>query len=118
MLRLRQAQECVDAELERVEGDVRLGEARTALEARQALAVELELVEREGAVWLRQARERVDAELESAEREAQAKQSDARAKTASGEQARRRSTPGALVPIVSGAPALAPSHRSRSSHPL
>lgn len=69
--------------------DVRLEEVRTAL------ASDLERIEREGAVRLRQAQERVDAELERVE---QAKRSDARAKTAGGEQARRRSAPDAIAP--------------------
>ena len=60
--------------------DVRLEEVRTAL------ASDLERIEREGAVRLRQAQERVDAELERV-----VERSDARAKTAGGEQARRRS---------------------------
>ena len=60
-----------------------------------------------GDVRLEEARPAQGADVERVEREAQAKQSNARSKMAGGEQARHRSAPGALVPVGLGATALA-----------
>ena len=65
--------------------DVRLEEVRSALVS------DLERIESEGAVRLRQAKLWTQALRLELERVEQAKQSVARAKTAGGEQARRRS---------------------------